>query len=363
MRKRKAAKGFAIAFATFAAALSVAGCALADRSEKATLLLSIRQENTFATKAAGDPMPDTNQFILKIENAAHEYIYYGLYGSKPARINVPAGSYSLSLVSEELDAPEWENPVYGDAVDIIAASGESVSVNFLCKMVNSGLRVKMTDRYVAKYPGSLTVSQENGYLDYTSSETRFGYFDAGNATFSAVASDGSRQSLFSKQLTAGQMLTLTLDAGSMDAGGTISVTVDTTATYLSQTIMVDQYRQSEGDGLTWGTAYSIADAASHPEENVWVWGYIVGGDLTSTGINYEVPFSKNSNLAIAASPSCRTRTECMSVELASGSDIRETVNLVDHPAMLGHKIYIQGTVKESYFGMPGLKSIKEFHLE
>ena len=53
----------------------------------------------------------------------------------------------------------------------------------------------------------------------------------------------------------------------------------------------------------------------------------------------------------------------MSVELASGSDIRETANLVDHPEMLGSKIYIQGTVKESYFGMVGLKSIKAFRLE
>ena len=363
MTKRNAAKGFAIAFATIAATFLAASCSFSERSEKATLLLSIRQENTFATKAAGDPLPDTNQFVLKIENAQGEYVYYGLYGAKPAKLSVPAGSYSLSLVSEELDAPDWDSPVYGDDVDIVAASGETISVNFLCKMVNSGVRVRMTERYVAKYPGNLTVSQEAGSLDYTSAETRFGFFEAGNATFTAVAADGSSQSLFSKQLTAGQMLTLTLDAGSSDAGGTISVQVDTTATYLSQTILVDQYQQSQGDGLSWETAYSTVDAALHPEESVWVWGYIVGGDLTSTGISYEVPFTKNSNLAIAASPMCRTRAECMSVELASGSDIRETANLVDHPGMLGRKIYIQGTVKESYFGMPGLKSIKEFRLE
>jgi len=229
MTTRQAAKGFAIAFATIAAVATAASCR-PERSDKATLLLSIRQENTFATKAAGDPLPDTNQFVLKIENAAGENVYYGLYGSRPERISVPAGSYSLSLVSEELDAPEWECPVYGDAVDIVAASGETVSVNFLCKMVNSGVRIRMTDRYIARYPGSLTVAQEAGSLDYTSSETRFGFFEAGNATFSAVASDGSRQQLFSKQFTAGQMLTLTLDASTMDAGGLITVQLDTTAT-------------------------------------------------------------------------------------------------------------------------------------
>lgn len=363
MRNRKAAKGLTIAFATIVAAAAVSSCGLADRNAKATLLLSVRQENTFATKAAGEQMPDTNQFILKIENAAGEHVYYGSYGAKPARISVPAGSYSLTLVSMEMDGPDWESPVYGDAVDIVASSGETVSINFLCKMVNSGVRVRMTERYLARYPGELTVAQEAGSLRYTSSETRFGFFDAGNATFSAIATDGSSQQLFSKMLSSGQMLTLTLDAGSLDSQSSISVQLDTTAEYLSQTIMVDQYRNTQSDGQGQESAFSIVEAAAHPEESVWVWGYIVGGDLTSSAINYEAPFTKNSNLAIAASAACRTRSECMSVELASGSDIRETINLVDHPEMLGRKVYIQGTVKESYFGMPGLKSIKAFALE
>lgn len=350
-------------FAIAVAALMAAGCTISERSEFATLNLSIRQENTIATKAGGMTMPDTNSFMLQITNAAGEYVYYGRYDARPEVISVPAGAYSLSIVSEEFDAPDWDSPVYGDAVNVVAASGESVNVDFLCKMVNAGLRVKMTERYIVKYPGTLTVSQEHGSLDYTSTENRFGYFDAGNATFSAVASDGSSQQLFSKQLTAGQMLTLTLDAGSSDSQSKITVTVDTTATYLSQTIMVDQYRNAQGDGLSQETAFSVAEAALHPEENVWVWGYIVGGDLSSTATNYDGPFTKNSNLAIAASPACRTRSECMAVELASGSDIRTAVNLVDNPQMLGCKIYIQGTVKDSYFGMTGLKNVKAFALD
>ena len=363
MKKRTAAKGLSITFAIALAAFTAVGCALAERSEFATINLSIRQENTFATKAGGVSIPDTNTFVLQITNAAGEYVYYGTYANRPTKISVPAGTYSLSVVSEEFDAPDWDSPVYGDAISVVVASGETVNVNFLCKMINTGLRIRMTDRYILKYPGLLTVEQEKGSLGYTSSETRYGYFDAGNATFSAVASDGSKQQLFSKQFTAGQMLTLTLDASGSDSQSRISVLVDTTATYLSQTIIVDQYQNSLGDGLTQATAFSVAEAALHPEESVWVWGYIVGGDLTSSAINYEIPFTKNSNMAIAASAQCRTRSECMSVELASGSDIRETVNLVDHPEKLGHKIYIQGTVKESYFGMPGLKSIKAFVME
>ncbi|MBO4557033.1 MAG: DUF4493 domain-containing protein [Bacteroidales bacterium] len=361
MKKRKASKGLFLTFAICAAAVAV-GCNNLDR-DNAVLVLSIRQENTIATKAGNVPVPDTNQFVLQITNSSGEYVYNGAYGARPDKISVPAGAYDLSLTSELFGSPVWERPVYGDRVSVVAVSGENIKVNFLCKMINSGLRVKMTDRYVSKYPGSLIVTQENGSLVYTSSESRFGYFEAGNATFSAVANDGTSQQLFSKQFTAGQMLTLTLDAGSSDTGQSFSVKVDTTATYLSQTILVDEYYESAGDGLSAGTAFSVAEAAQHPEESVWVWGYIVGGDLSSSAINFEAPFTKNSNLAIAATPACKTREQCIAVELASGSDIRETVNLVDHPEKLGCKIYIKGTVKESYFGLVGLKSVKEFQLE
>ena len=150
MRKRPEAKGMTFAIAV--AALIAASCTLAERSEFATLNLSIRQEKTFATKAGGVAMPDTNNFVLQITNSAGEYVYYGRYDARPEIIAVPAGAYSLNIVSEEFDAPDWESPVYGDAVNVVAASGENVNVNFLCKMVNAGLRVKMTERYSLKYP-------------------------------------------------------------------------------------------------------------------------------------------------------------------------------------------------------------------
>ena len=53
MRKRQAAKGFAMAFATVITFFAAVGCGLESRGDKsALLLLSIRQENTFATKEA-----------------------------------------------------------------------------------------------------------------------------------------------------------------------------------------------------------------------------------------------------------------------------------------------------------------------
>ena len=363
---RKKALAFAIIYFAFLAAVAtLAGCDnLQDGPgrEPATIKTSFCLANTLlATRGAGST--DTNSFILKITNSGGDIIYNGLYGLKPAEISIPAGSYSLSVVSEQFEAPAWESPVYGDSVDIVVASGETASVAFVCKMLNTGVRIKMSERYLSKFPGLLVVEQPGGSLSFSYGEQRFGYFSAGNASFKGTDSKGELQTLFSKSFNAGDMLTLSLDAGSVDSQGTLRITVDTTRNWRSEAIVVDNYSGGSGNGQSAASAYSVAEAAGHAGETAWVWGYIVGGDLTSTGISFETPFTKASNLAIAESPVCTTRSECLSVELASGSEVREALNLVDHPEMLGKRVAFKATINSSYLGLVGLKSVKEYSLD
>ncbi len=59
---------------------------------------------------------------------------------------------------------------------------------------------------------------------------------------------------------------------------------------------------SGGDGLSKDRAMTVDQLVSNiGAKGIWVTGYIVGGDLTSTAIKFEVPFTKDTNLAIAAS--------------------------------------------------------------
>ena len=96
-------------------------------------------------------------------------------------------------------------------------------------------------------------------------------------------------------------------------------------------------------------------------EDVWVCGYIVGGDVTTANVKLEPPFSKETHLAIADNAGASTREECAGAELPEGS-VRETLNLIDNPEILGKKIYVKGDI-ENYYGYPGVKNIKEFQLE
>ena len=52
----------------------------------------------------------------------------------------------------------------------------------------------------------------------------------------------------------------------------------------------------------------------------------------------------------------------MSVQLAKG-DIRDDLNLVDHPELLGRQVFLLGDIVESYYGIPGVQNISEYRLK
>lgn len=96
-------------------------------------------------------------------------------------------------------------------------------------------------------------------------------------------------------------------------------------------------------------------------KGTWVKGYIIGGDLTSKNISFAPPFSAASNIAIGISPETTERSECLSVSLPQGR-IRNALNLVTNPSLLGRQCYIQGEIVPSYFGMIGIKNLTDFRL-
>lgn len=96
-------------------------------------------------------------------------------------------------------------------------------------------------------------------------------------------------------------------------------------------------------------------------KGTWVKGYIIGGDLTTRNISFAPPFSAASNIAIGISPDTKERSECLSVSLPQGR-IRNALNLVTNPGLLGRECYLQGEIVPSYFGMIGIKNLTDFRL-
>ena len=100
------------------------------------------------------------------------------------------------------------------------------------------------------------------------------------------------------------------------------------------------------------------------KEGVWVYGYIVGGDLTSSanGMKQKAPFTSRTNLALGSRASTTDKSSCLSVNLLKG-EIRDAINLVDHPELVGTRIYLKGDIVSAYYGIPGLKNVTAYVLK
>lgn len=310
-------------------------------------------------------MPDTDAFILTVSNSAHETIYEGPYGRSPESVLVNPGSYTVRAVSRVFDAPEFDTPQFGDEQVVVVKAGASTMVTLECTQLNCGLKLRTGPDFAQACPsGSLRVSSAEGSLDYGHGEERTGYFLPG--TLTVYLYDGaSSMPILTRALEARQMLTLGIafPVPSPNHGGGISINVDTLRFWSEEGITVGS---GEGDaGVSPGTAYSAAEARLHAgEKGVWVCGFIVGGDLSSSkdGIRFEGPFESMTCLALASRASVREKSSCVAVQLPKGR-FREELNLVDHPELLGRKVFLKGDIESSYYGLPGIKDLTDCSFE
>lgn len=308
-------------------------------------------------------LPDTNDFILEVSDGAGTLIYSGPFGASPETFEVPAGSYMVSVRSETFDAPAFSCPVFGDDRCVVVPEGGTVSACLECVQVNSGIRLRIDPDFLAAYPeGVLFVGSDDGRLMYGYSERRIAYFNPGNV--SLVMSDGSGTSvLLTRWLAPCEILTLAVDVpeGAGTSDGAITVSVDTSRIWSEDSYTIGE--EDSGQGSQSDKAFSVPQARTMAgAKDVWVTGFIVGGDLTQSSMSTAPPFRSESNLAIASRSSVADKESCIAVQLPDG-DVREALNLVSHPDLLGRQVWLRGDIVEAYFGITGLKSTDEFVLK
>ncbi len=347
---------------TIAAALAIilASCnKIPSENAQGTLCWSFSRSS--CTRARTD-LPDTDSFILDVRNSAGDALYVGSYGKSPESMLVNPGSYSVKVVSREFSKPEFDAPQYGDEQLVIVTAGAKTRAVLNCSQINSGLCLDIDRGFSETYPGGyLTVSSSEGSLKYSESEKRIGFFKPGEVTVSLF--DGTSVSaLVTRSLTPKEILTLGIvcPSPSVSSAG-LSIRMDTSRIWNNE-----DYFIGSGSGISPGagisSAFSVVQAKEHAgETGVWVCGYIVGGDLSSTknGIKFSGPFDSMTCIAIASRASVIEKESCMSVQLSKG-DLREKLNLVEHPELLGCKIYLKGDIVQSYYGIPGIHKVSEF---
>ena len=269
------------------------------------------------------------------------------------------------LVSQEFTSPAFDHPVYGDEQVIVIKAGESATVLLNCTLQNCGIKLKIASNFLTSFPdGVMYVRQGSAKLMYGYKEKRVAYFHPGDISV-ILYSEGKEETLFTRTLEARQILSVSISApGEADGGASsIKVAVDTSKTWLADSWIIggDNSGGQQGGGSV-PQAVSVAQARGMAgQKDVWVYGYIVGGDLTTSASGTVVTsnITKTTHLAMADRSSITDKTSCIAVELHVGK-IRDALNLVAHPDLVGTRVYVKGEIVEKYFGTIGLKGTSDY---
>ncbi|MBO6170419.1 MAG: DUF4493 domain-containing protein [Bacteroidales bacterium] len=309
------------------------------------------------TRAA---FPDTNDFLLTVTDAKGKKIYDGTYGASKESFTLDEGTYTICARSCDFSEPLFDSPQFGDTQVAAVKSGKTTIVTLTCVQINAGIRLRISPTFLNAYPGAtLFLKSTAGRLMYGYKETRIAYFLPGAINLE-MSDGGVEKTLFTRKLEPQQILTLGVNVGSEASKSGVDVQVDTTRYWTGEDFTIGGGGSGSG-GSDMDKAYSVPVAKQHTgEEDVWVYGYIVGGDLSSSKCSFSAPFSSRTNLVLASKSSCTDKTSCLSVQLAKG-EIRDDLNLVDHPELIGRQIFLKGTIVEAYYGIPGIQNISEYH--
>ena len=333
-----------------------------DSSEKGELRISFLDVPD--TKVVED-IPDTSDFLLTVSGPDGKVIYDGAYGDSPESIMVDTGTYTIYVRSCDFSKPAFSKPQYGDEQCVVVPSGGVADVKLTCVQMNAGILLRIDESFLTNCPdASLLLKSSDGKLMYGYSEKRVAYFLPGPVSL-MMSQGGTDRILFTRTLQARAILDVTVSAAANDSGSEqecIQVAVDTTRNWVSESFVIGG-DGSSGKGNDISDALTVSQAlASIGEEGVWVSGYIVGGDLSSSSASFEPPFTSRTNILIGPRSSSSSRSSCLSVSLPAG-DIRNDLNLVDNPSLLGRKVCLRGNIVEAYYGIPGIKNLTDYQLQ
>lgn len=321
------------------------------------------QQNAITQTRAGVSPSDTNSFILRVTDSKGKTIYDGAYGAAPESISASPGSYTIKVMSAEFKAPAFSSPQYGDTQTVTVKSGEATGVTLVCRQINAGIRLNIDSKFLTAFPaGSLHLKSDDGKLLYSYSEKRIAYFNPGNVSL-ILSNGGTDETLLSRSLSSQEVYTINVSVAEPPSGSPastrnrISVQLDTSRNWISENYAIGG---SANKGSSRDNPFSVSEARNLAgTEDVWVYGYIVGGDLSSSKASFKGPFTSRTNIVISSKSSATDRSTCMSVQLSTG-DIRNALNLVDNPGNLGRTVFLRGDISSSYYGIPGVQALTEY---
>lgn len=349
----------------FLGMLAVSACQMLGMPDEAQQKGELRISfNDGQITRISETVPDTSDFLITVSDSDGGIIYDGSYGASPESIMVDAGSYDIYVRSCDFSKPAFSTPQFGERQCVVVPSGGVCDVKLTCVQMNAGIRLRIDESFLKCCPDAvLFLKSSSGKLMYSFTETRVAYFLPGNVSL-MMSENSVDRILFTRELQPRSVLDIAVSAASdpdSPSKESISVAVDTTRNWTSESYVIGEDENDEGEDMSRALTVSQALSSIGAEE-VWVSGYIVGGDLTSSSASFDPPFTSRTNIVLGPRSSTDDRDACLSVNLPSGP-VRDGLNLVDNPSLLGRKVYIKGDIVEAYYGIPGLKNVVGFELQ
>jgi len=294
-------------------------------------------------------------FFLRINNGRTDVIHDRI-SRLPSEIALPEGVYSIEAYSMEFSEPKFEEPFYSGKITVEIEADETKEVSLVCIQGNAGIKVVWSDEFPILYSTYYVQIESNeGYLHYSPSEVRTGYFLPGTVSV-IIQADGFTIYGGTISLAARDLVTATLRPKYESAQSgifSIDISINQTVTERDVTVIVDPDNPPPNSETT---PYNIAQAIERQGENgVWVSGYIVGAKPSSGYYFFNQEIWQATNIVLADDITETSDGKVIFVELGSGA-FRTNLNLIDHPVFLHRKILLKGNLL-AYQSRAGLRDL------
>jgi len=305
-------------------------------------------------------VPSVELFHLSVESE-EGVVYDGIYGDMPAEITVPQGECRFRLLSGEYSGPAFDSPLWGDEQILQVSGTEYVTVNLTCRQMTCGVRILFSEKFRTYFPDAFvrvtrrdTLSLVTESLDYGAEDAGFIHFLPGRLTVDLLENSSAAAELLTGwECVSADMFTVKVDASSGGSSVKIAVSVDTTASYHDETYIYGRERS----GLTPYDALRPCDVSSHPDDTLWVAGYVTGCYVNKKFRPGADSLAVTSNIAISDTPFPSETSVTIPVYVYSGPC--RSLNLKDNPSVLGQRVAVRGVIGTLY-DLPAVKKGLEY---
>lgn len=172
---------------TLAMAAGFASCSdnwtpgVADEGEGQVNLRSMGVDISNSEVTVSRAEIDLSPFIITITNSTGAEVARWTYASMPELFTLPVGSYTVTVMSHQVQKAAWSAPLYKGSANFQISDGQITDIGVVkCTFANMRVSILYSDELKEKLGDDVTVTvvvNDEGSLVYTPTETRSGYFE------------------------------------------------------------------------------------------------------------------------------------------------------------------------------------------